>query len=113
MDLPASSSSLVPAAVPGTAVKTRTAWSQFGRGGNGQFSASMGTIGSNVQIWQFRRRANACMGVVGKGTQGKRSGAERGGRKSVVTQGAHRDGGVMVTQQCWFVDAFVCCKNLL
>ena len=39
------------------------------------------------------------MGVVGEGVQGEKVGSERGGRKSVATDGDHRDGGVEVSQQ--------------
>ena len=48
---------------------------------NGQFAASMGTIGRSGQIRRSHRHYCARMGVVGEGAQGFWSGARGGGEK--------------------------------
>jgi hypothetical protein len=95
------------------------------RGGNiggvndGQFAASMGTGESGGQIWQVHHRTDTRTWVLSvRGHKGgERLVVERGWRKSVVTQaqGGHRDGagGVVATQQCWFVNTFYGAKNVM
>ena len=112
MDLLALSGSLVPVAAAEKAVETWVARRQFGGVEDGQFSALMGTVGRGGRIWQFYCRMEARMSIVGEGAHGERVGSKRGGRKVVTTDGGHRDLGVVGTQQCWFVDAFLFCKKV-
>ena len=94
MDLLTLSGSLFTVAAAGKAVGTCAARRPFGGVDNGQFAASMGTVGCSGQIRRSHHHYCARMGVVGEGAQGFWSGARGGGRKSVHNVGADRDGGL-------------------
>ena len=61
---------------------------------NGQFAASMGTVGSSGRIQQFHHYRCALMGVVGKGAQWFWLGAREWGRNSVHGGGVDRVTGL-------------------
>ena len=81
MDLLTSSGSLVTTAAVRKAVGTWLAWRPFGGVDNGQFAASMGTVGRGGRIRRSHCHYCACMGVIGEGAQGFWSGARGGGEK--------------------------------
>ena len=94
MDLLTSSGSSVTAAATGKAVRIWAAQRPFGGINNGQFAASMGTVGHGGQVWHSHGHYCAQMGVVGEGAQGFLSGVRGGGRKSVHNVGVDRDSGL-------------------
>ena len=54
---------------------------------NGQFSASMGTVGCGGPMWCSHHHYCTCMGVVGEGAQGIWSGARGRGEKVSMVMG--------------------------
>ena len=93
MDLLTLSGSSVTAVAAGKAVGTWVARRPFGGTDNGQFAASMGTVGRGGRIRRSHRHLCTRMGVVGEGAQGFWSGARGGGRKSVHNVDVDRDSG--------------------
>ena len=106
MDLLTLSGSLFTVAAAGKAVGTCAARRPFGGVDNGQFAASMGTVGRSGQVLRSHRHYCAHMGVLGEGAQGFWPGARGGGRKSFHGDGGDRDTGLTPIFRCCLMPYF-------